>query len=170
MPERKLPEPWLQGTLPDVSRVPRAVLHALELAGEDLERWCGPLNDEQLNQRLGGIAPVAFHLSHISRSLDRLLTYAEGAALTPQQLAALKSELDPGATREQLFAELSTPFANTACWVRDLAHAELEAPRKVGRKNPPTTLGGLMVHIADHTPRHVGQAITTAKILTSKAP
>ncbi len=76
MSERKLPEPWLRGTLPDVPSVPRAVLHALELAGEDLERWCSPLNDEQLNQRPGGIAPVAFHLSHISRSLDRLLTYA----------------------------------------------------------------------------------------------
>lgn len=170
MSERKLPEPWLRGTLPDVPSVPRAVLHALELAREDLERWCGPLNDEQLNQRPGGIAPVAFHLSHISRSLDRLLTYAEGASLTPQQLAALKSELDPGATREQLFAELSTALASAACRVRDLAHADLEAPRKVGQKNLPTTLGGLMVHIADHTLRHVGQAITTAKIVTSEAP
>jgi uncharacterized damage-inducible protein DinB len=29
----------------------------------------------------------------------------------------------------------------------------------------PTTLGGLLVHIADHTQRHTGQAITTAKLL-----
>jgi hypothetical protein len=26
-------------------------------------------------------------------------------------------------------------------------------------------VGGLLVHIADHTQRHVGQAITTAKIV-----
>jgi hypothetical protein len=30
------PEPWLRGTLADVPAVPRAVLHALELAKEDL--------------------------------------------------------------------------------------------------------------------------------------
>jgi hypothetical protein len=32
----------------------------------------------------------------------------------------------------------------------------------------PTTVGGLLVHVADHTQRHVGQAITTAKIVTAK--
>jgi len=41
----------------------------------------------------------------------------------------------------------------------------LEEPRKVGKKNLPITLGGLLVHVADHTQRHVGQAITTAKIV-----
>jgi hypothetical protein len=29
----------------------------------------------------------------------------------------------------------------------------------------PTTVGVLLVHIADHTQRHVGQAITTAKLI-----
>jgi hypothetical protein len=29
----------------------------------------------------------------------------------------------------------------------------------------PTSVGGLLVHVADHTQRHVGQAITTAKIV-----
>ena len=43
------PEPWLRGTLSELSSVPRAVLHALELAGEDLARWCGGLSDQQLN-------------------------------------------------------------------------------------------------------------------------
>src|SRR5580704_8162197 len=105
MPEKRRPEPWLRGTLREVPAVHRAVLHALELAGEDLHRWCGPLSDEQLNQRPAHIAPVAFHLRHISRSLDRLLTYAEGGSLNEEQLAALKSELSPGGTRSELFAE-----------------------------------------------------------------
>lgn len=48
MPEQILPEPWLRGTLAGVPAVLRAVLHALELAGEDLHRWCGQLTDEQL--------------------------------------------------------------------------------------------------------------------------
>ncbi len=71
-------EPWLRGTVTDVPAVQRAVLHALELAEEDIEKWCSSLSEEQFNARPAGIAPVAFHLRHIARSLDRLLTYAEG--------------------------------------------------------------------------------------------
>jgi uncharacterized damage-inducible protein DinB len=170
MLDRPLPEPWLRGTLAQLPSVHRAVLHALELAGEDLHRWCAQLTDEQLNQRPAQIASVAFHLRHISRSLDRLLTYAEGAAMSEQQLAALKSEMDPSATRDDLFAELSAALATSATRIRSLSNADLEAPRSVGRNKLPTTLGGLLVHIADHTQRHVGQAITTAKIVLAKAP
>jgi len=32
----------------------------------------------------------------------------------------------------------------------------------------PTTVGGLLVHVADHTQRHVGQAVTTAKIVVAQ--
>ena len=60
-------EPWLRGTLNDVRVVPRAVLHALELAGEDLEKWCGSLTDAEMNAHPGGLAPVAFHLRHIAQ-------------------------------------------------------------------------------------------------------
>jgi hypothetical protein len=170
MPEKTLQEPWLRGTLTELPSVHRAVLHALELASEDLQRWCGQFTDAQLNQRPAQIAPVAFHLRHISRSLDRLLTYAEGALLDETQLLALKSELDPGATRNDLFAELSAALASSTARIRSFSHADLESPRFVGRKKLPTTLGGLLVHIADHTQRHVGQAITTAKIVVAQTP
>jgi len=168
MPEKSVPEPWLRGTLAELPSVHRAVLHALELAGEDLQHWCSQLKDEQLNQRPAQIASVAFHMRHISRSLDRLLTYAKGTALSEQQLAALKSEMDPGAARDELFAELSAALATSASRIRSLSNADLEASRSVGRNKLPTTLGGLLVHIADHTQRHVGQAITTAKIVLAK--
>jgi uncharacterized damage-inducible protein DinB len=168
MPEKALQEPWLRGTLTELPSVHRAVLHALELAAEDLQRWCGQLTDTQLNQRPAQIAPVAFHLRHIARSLDRLLTYAEGAFLDEQQLLALKSELDPGGTRNDLLAELSAALTNSAIRIRNLSHADLESPRPVGRNKLPSTLGGLLVHIADHTQRHVGQAITTAKIVLAQ--
>ena len=163
-----LPEPWLRGTLGDVSSVSRAVLHALELAGEDLLRWCGQLTDEQLNQRPAQIASIAFHLRHISRSLDRLLTYAEGGFLSEEQLAAFRSEANSGVSRAGLFEELSAALASSAARVRNLAHSDLEATRNVGRNRLPTTVGGLLVHVADHTQRHVGQAITTAKIVVAQ--
>jgi uncharacterized damage-inducible protein DinB len=38
-------------------------------------------------------------------------------------------------------------------------------PRQVGRAGLPSTVIGLLVHVAEHTTRHVGQAITTAAIL-----
>jgi uncharacterized damage-inducible protein DinB len=170
MSEKTLPEPWLRGTLADMPAVPRAVLHALELAAEDVERWCGALSDQQWNKRPADLAPVAFHIRHLARSADRLLTYAEGASLNENQMKALKSEMDPGATRHELFDELSAALATSATRIRHLAHSDMEAARTVGRKGLPTTLGGLLVHIADHTQRHVGQAITTAKIVLAQAP
>ncbi len=169
MEKPKAPEPWLRGTLTDVPPVQRAVLHALELAKEDLERWCDALIDEELNARLGEIAPIAFHIRHIGRATDRLLTYAEGNPLTAEQISAMKAELTPGATRDQLFAELNQALDAAAKRIRALSVEDLNHPRTVGRQQMPTTVGGLLVHVADHTQRHVGQAITTAKIVKRSA-
>jgi len=169
MSETQRPEPWLRGTLREVPAVQRAVLHALELAEEDLRRWCGSLSDEQVNARPGGLPPVAFHLRHIARSLDRLLTYAEGRDLSELQLAGLKTEIDSGATRDALFLELSSALTNSMTRVRALDVSVFEQIRVVGRKQLPTTVAGLLVHVADHTQRHVGQAVTTAKIVLTRS-
>jgi uncharacterized damage-inducible protein DinB len=169
MSETQLPEPWLRGTLQEVPAVQRAVLHALELAEEDLRRWCGSLSDEQVNARPGGLPSVAFHLRHIARSLDRLLTYAEGRDLSELQLARLKTEIDSGATRDALFLELSSALTNSMTRVRALDVSVFEQIRVVGRKQLPTTVAGLLVHVADHTQRHVGQAVTTAKIVLTRS-
>jgi uncharacterized damage-inducible protein DinB len=158
-------EPWLRGTETDVPAVGRAVLHALQLAEEDLQKWCGNLSDAALNARPAGAAPVAFHIRHVARSLDRLLTYAEARDLSEQQMSQLRTEIDPGAAHDELFAELAAALADAAARVRALAGTNLEEPRTVGKKRLPTTVGGLLVHVADHTQRHVGQAITTAKML-----
>jgi DinB superfamily len=164
-----LPEPWLRGTLTEVAAVPRAVLHALELAKEDIERWCGALTGERLNARPSGIVPVSFHIRHIARSVDRLLTYAEGRDLNADQIVALKTELDPGATRGELFSEFIAALEKSAARIRAIDAHRLDEPRKVGKKELPTTVGGLLVHMADHTQRHVGQAVTTAKIVSTRS-
>jgi uncharacterized damage-inducible protein DinB len=163
-------EPWLRGTHTDLLAVPRAVVHALELAAEDLQIWCGQLSDEEVNTNPANLPSVAFQLRHISRSIDRLLTYAEGHALRSEQLAALRCESDSGASCDGLFAELQAALTNGIQRVRVLGRdaANFEQIRAVGRQNIPTTVGGLLIHIADHTQRHVGQAITTAKLLRSQ--
>ena len=167
VPPPNMPEPWLRGTHTNLDAITRAVLHALELAEEDAARWCGALTDDEINARPHGIAPVAFHLRHIARSLDRLLTYAEGAQLDAAQIAALKSELDAGITAESVMAEFNTGLHSAAARVRAIAAEQFNTPRTVGRAQLPPTVGGLLVHCADHTQRHIGQAITTAKIVVA---
>jgi len=163
------PEPWLRGTHAELPAVIRAVVHALELSREDIEKWCAPLAEEAMNARPGNIAPIAFHLRHIARSLDRLLTYAEGGQLSEQQMASLEAELDPAAAPVELLAEFRSGIDDALRRLRNFSEADLEHPRHVGRKALPTTVGGLLVHCADHTQRHTGQAVTTAKILQSNS-
>ena len=158
-------EPWLRGTLTEYEVVQRQVLHALELAGEDAERWCAGLSDAEMGARPFGIAPVAFHLRHMARSLDRLLTYAEGRQLTDEQLEALGSELAESVEAKQVMEEFRSGLRAAMVRVRALSPETFEQGREVGRGRLPSTVGGLLVHCAEHTQRHAGQAITTAKVV-----
>jgi uncharacterized damage-inducible protein DinB len=154
----------------EIPAVPRAVLHALELAQEDLTFWCGDLSEPELMATPSGLPSIAFHLRHIARSLGRLLTYAEGRQLNERQRQALTGEADSQCLKTEIFSELSAALADSSARILKLGEQAdtLNQPRIVGRKNLPTTVAGLLVHIADHTQRHVGQAITTAKILVAR--
>ena len=158
-------EPWLRGTLTEVDAVRRGVLHALELAREDTVRWCDGLRDEELEMRPLGLPSVGFQMRHMVRSLDRLLTYAEGRQLNGEQLNLLKSEIEDSSSREGLFAEFESGIDLAMRRVRAIAPGSYEETRGVGRKMLPTSVGGLLVHCADHTQRHVGQLVTTVKVL-----
>lgn len=161
-------EPWLRGTHTDVPAAGRAVLHALELALDDLTKWTAGLTDDEIHSQPLGLPPIAFHLRHIARSADRILTYAEGGQLTAEQLAVLKTEQSGAGNREtlaELIAEVEASFSNAADRIRVLATGNYDTPRSVGRKQLPTSLGGALVHVADHTQRHTGQVVTTAKVI-----
>ena len=161
-------EPWLRGTLTEVDAVRRQVLHALLLAGEDAERWCATLTDEQMCARPAGLASVCFHLRHLVRSLDRLLTYAEGRSLSPDQLELLAGELDCKASTYEVMREYRSGLDKAAVRVRTFDPGSYEEPRGVGRQRLPTTVGGLLVHCAEHSQRHIGQAVTTAQFVASR--
>jgi uncharacterized damage-inducible protein DinB len=168
--QKSQPEPWLRGTHSEIPPVPRAVLHALELAREDITSWCGELSDQELITTPSGLPSIAFHLRHIAQSLDRLLTYAEGRQLDERQLHTLASEADAQCSKAEIFSELSAALTESSARILKLGEKPdiLNQPRTVGRKNLPTTVAGLFVHIADHTQRHVGQTITTAKMLVAQ--
>ena len=159
------PEPWLRGTHSELPAVLRAILHAFDLAREDAVHWADDLSDAELHASPSGLTPIAFHMRHIPRSLDRLLTYAEGKELSSEQVIALKTELDPAVPREEILAEFHQGLDRAAERVRAFATADLEEPRSVGKKQLPTSVGGLLVHLADHTQRHTGQIVTTAKLI-----
>ena len=158
------PEPWLRNTRTDIDPVRRAVIHALDLAAEDATHYTIDLTRDQLFARPVDLPPIAFHLRHIARSLDRLLTYAEGRQLNADQLAALKAELDPDTTADPRL-ELRAALNRSVDRIRVLPPDNFADLRSVGRRHLPTTVGSLLVHCADHTQRHVGQIVTTAKLL-----
>lgn len=158
-------EPWLRGTHADTPAVGRAVLHAFDLALDDITKWTEGLSDLEIHAQPLGLSPVSFHLKHIARSIDRLLTYAEGGQISSDQLTRLKSELTGCETLAELLAEVETSFSNAADRVRVLATADFNTFRGVGRKQLPTSIGGALVHVADHTQRHVGQVVTTSKVI-----
>ena len=164
-----MPEAWLRGPVEGIDAYLQPAAHALVQAREDLELATDGVTVDQLWLRPNGAASLGYHLRHLAGSLDRLLTYARGAQLDDGQQAALKAELDPGdppddarALVEQTRRAIDAALAQ----IRTTRAEELLEPRAVGRKALPSTVLGLLFHAAEHTTRHVGQAITTAKIVS----
>lgn len=157
-------EPWLRNTHTELDAVRRQVVHAIELTAEDCARWCGQLSGEELEARPFGLPSVAFQMRHIVRSLDRLLTYAEGHPLSEEQRNALGTEA-VSSSRDALFLEFEEGIGRALERVRAFRPDQYESARNVGRDRLPTTAGGLLIHCAEHTQRHAGQMVTTAKVV-----
>ncbi len=162
-----LPEPWLRGALPDVDPTIAPVLFAFQQAREDLEKHTEGLSAAEIWSRPHGLTPLGFHLRHIAGSVDRLVTYLLDRQLSEAQMAALHSEADSGASREELLASVHKSLNDAEMVIRSTQPVTLPEPRFVGRERLPTTVAGLIVHLAEHTQRHVGQAIGAAKLVRS---
>jgi uncharacterized damage-inducible protein DinB len=162
-----LPEPWLRGSVPGVSPLIAPILFAFQQAREDLATYTAGLTVEQIWAKPFGIGSLGFQLRHIAGSTERLITYLEGKQLSESQIAALESEKQPGGSREKLLTELDSVFRMSEDVVRAINPKALAETREVGRKRLPTTVIGLLTHIAEHTQRHVGQAIFAAKLARS---
>jgi uncharacterized damage-inducible protein DinB len=158
-----LPEAWLRGPIEGVDPLVAPVLFTFQQAHEDLSRYSASFTTAQLWARPHGFGSVGFHIRHIAGSTERLMSYLEERRLTPEQLADLESEHDPGMDRDRLLAYLERSLREAETIVRRIDPATLSAPRFVGRKRLPTTVIGLLTHIAEHTQRHIGQAISAAK-------
>ena len=162
------PPPWLRGPVPGIIPLLQPVAHALVDAAEDMQKALASLNADQVRRAPGQAATVAFHVRHAIGSLDRLFTYARGESLSKSQLATLASEkpMDvSGDTPERLARDFSAAIERAMDQLRTTRETELLVGREVGRAKLPSNTIGLLVHAAEHTARHVGQVMTTARIV-----
>ena len=163
-------EAWQRGPVPGFEPLLMPIVHALIQVQEDLQRLVPVVPAEHVWQRPGGAASIAFHVSHTGGALDRLFTYARGETLSDSQRAAARAEgkpADPPATLTALVSDVNGTIERAFDQLRATKADLLLDERKVGRAGVPSNVLGLLFHAAEHCTRHVGQAITTAKILAS---
>jgi|HubBroStandDraft_2_1064218.scaffolds.fasta_scaffold00689_4 hypothetical protein len=171
-PDADGPEFWLRGPVPSIPPLLQPAAHALLQAQADLARAARGLDAADLWARPGGVAPIGFHLRHTAGSIGRLLTYAAGENLTPEQMAALRDEESPGNPPEAavaLLAGVDRAVSRALGILRVTPEATLALPRAVGRAQLPSTVAGLLFHLAEHAQRHAGQALTTRKWIAGSA-
>ena len=160
-------EPWLSGGHLEVDPMLRPILFSLDQAMQDLRHWTSGISEAELWARPHGLASLGFQIRHIAGSVDRLYSYCLAEKLSEEQMAFLQREMEPGTNLEDLLKDVENAFEKVAHGVRIMAISTINDHRGVGRKQLPTTVIGLLIHIAEHTQRHVGQAIVTARVLKS---
>ncbi len=160
----EIPEPWLRGPIEGVHPLVMPLFFSFAQVREDLQRHTAGLSEEQV-WRVIGKTSLGFHLQHLSGSVDRLSTYLAGAPLTDRQLQQLRQEGQVGQTLRELLSAVEAALAETEDRLHAIDPAHLYQARTVGRQALPTTVIGLLVHLSEHTQRHLGQAITLSQVL-----
>lgn len=162
------PEVWLRGPIDGIAPELQPAAHALLQASEEISRIASSLTPGQVWARPGGAASIGFHLRHIPGIIDRLGTYARGASLDDAQRAALATEGVSGTPPEggaELVERARAAISGVVESFRTIDRATLFEPRGVGRAQLPSTVFGILSHIAEHSQRHVGQIVATAQVV-----
>ena len=164
------PEVWQRGPVAGYEPLLMPVVHALMQVREDLESLVPLIPSKNVWLRPGGAASIGYHVRHTGGALDRLFTYARGELLTDAQRTALREEGTPGdppASLDSVVSDVGQIIDRALKQLADTPKESLLDERKLGRAGLPTTVLGLLFHAAEHSTRHVGQAITTAKIVSA---
>jgi uncharacterized damage-inducible protein DinB len=172
-------EYWLRGPVPGIPPLLQPVAHALLQARAEVNALMAEFPEQRLWERPAGLASPGFHLQHLAGVLERLLTYTRGEGLSREQLEALAGEGKPreegptdpkGANPKEASLHLFNMQIDKA--LQQIGHTPEETltePRAVGRAGIPSTVIGLLFHAAEHTMRHTGQLLVTARILGGNA-
>jgi len=168
-----LPEAWLRGPVPEIPLLLQPAAHAFIMSREDVDAAAVGLTVDQLWSGPAGIAPVGFHLAHLTGSTDRLFTYARGEMLSDCQKKTLVGERTLSTARpalDDLVAAWHDMVEKALGQLSSTTDATLLEPRAVGRLQLPSTVLGLLFHAAEHATRHTGQIVTTAKLVRGDLP
>lgn len=159
------PEPWMRGPIEGLEPLVAPVFYSFTQVREELAYYTEGLNTDQVWRQVNGLPALGFHLRHIAGSVDRLMTYLMEGEISAEQIAYLKSEGESGGSLDELLAGVDAAFAKAEGQLRTIKGESIHEPRYIGRKRLPTSVLGLLVHISEHTQRHLGQSITTAKLV-----
>lgn len=162
------PEVWLRGPVEAVPALLQPVAHGLLQCREEFSSVVTGLTANRIWTTPSGAASIGFHVRHAAGSLDRLFTYARGEQLSSEQRAALAAEGAPDLTPNvgaSLLAAFHDAVERALAQLRNTDESSLAEARSVGRAQLPTTVIGLLFHAAEHTQRHAGQAVTTARVV-----
>ena len=119
---------------------------------------------------LPGYAPMLMPVAHaLLQAREDIERVARGEALSAAQRAALEQEGTPGPPASVLVPAVLARIDRSLDQVRHTPGESLGAAREVGRARLPSTVVGLLFHAAEHTSRHVGQLITTLKVVRGVA-
>ncbi|PTX18495.1 uncharacterized protein DUF664 [Pontibacter mucosus] len=169
MAKENKPEAWMSGPVEGIPPLLQPVAHALLQAREEVHTYLEGFPDKLLWERPAGVASVGFHLQHLKGVLDRLFTYAQRQQLSEEQLSYLYAEGKPAANQTYQVQDLLKAYDEQVDkaleQLKTIDESALTDFRGVGRKQLPSTVQGLLFHAAEHTMRHVGQLLVTAKIL-----
>lgn len=160
-------EVWLRGPIDGVPALLQPVAHALLQAQEEVHVYTRDFPTELLNEQPAGVASVGFHLQHLRGVLDRLFTYARGEALSDEQRAELQDEEQTERTTRDLVQAFDRQIDRAMAQLRNTSETGLTEARGVGQAQLPSTVLGLLFHAAEHTQRHVGQLLVTARVVQS---
>jgi uncharacterized damage-inducible protein DinB len=161
----------MRGPIQGIPPLLMPVAHALIQARDELERMTSQIPPEHVWRRPGGAASIGFHVKHLGAALDRLFTYARGERLSDVQKEAFRAEEEPGdppAALADLVNAATAQIDRALDQLRRMSDDQLLEYRGVGRAQLPSNVLGLLFHAAEHSTRHTGQLITTAKILANR--
>ena len=162
------PEVWLRGPVDGIPPLLQPIAHALLQAREEINEMMADFPDKFLWLHVAGMASPGFHLQHLSGVLDRLFTYAKGEMLTQHQHNKLDAEgkmPEIGYSVMNLLEVFNRQVDDSIKQLSETNELILTEKRGVGRGQLPSTVIGLYTHAAEHTMRHVGQLLVTARII-----
>lgn len=162
---------WLRGPEANITPGLQPVAHAIIQTLEEVEEFVADFPDDRLWVQPLGLASVGFHLRHITGVVDRLFTYARGEALTPDQLTAARQEStepEEPTTVAALLGALTDRLQSALAELKEFSAEELARPIGIGRKQLPSTVQGALFHAAEHSQRHTGQLLVTARVVAAE--